>query len=327
MSTSSSVTTVHQRVVQTPVIASSFAVEFPEAVVLGVRPLTYDEAAERIHQVHDWYQDAALQDAMLRWHVGQLFHLTPKERGRASNILSRLEEDYGVTRKVAWLYECASFFATYHVLAEAEQAVRGMVEEGFYSWTAFRKKYLRPEREAEDDGQSAVERAAERVDRAIQQYRNAEEDLEEGLALLPKDHPYRETAEALREQVKEHLGEEAMRLLSGADAEDTRGPWRSEEYLDFVRSHACPWTGDMNPDAAHLGGWTRGTSTKHSDCYAVPQAHELHMGVHHEDARWVKVLRDGPDPLEVALSLMGRWITGRNDGPVKLEVIEDRLLA
>lgn len=61
-----------------------------------------------------------------------------------------------------------------------------------------------------------------------------------------------------------------------------RGPWRCEEYLDFVRAKPCCVCGRPGPSEAHHWGGkgSRGTGQKCSDAMTAPLCRPHHQQWH-----------------------------------------------
>lgn len=298
--------------VLTPEITGRFSVGLPVD-----RDITAQEAGEAIQRVLDFYDDSNLAQAMMRWTIGRIFAATDSAscgwRDVLANVNRAIGEDYGKS----FLYECRAFYLSQPDMMRAEAKVQAFIEEGYYSWTGYRDKYLRPEREAQKDGETLAEIAAPKLAKAERLLAAGEKEMEEIVEMLPQDHELRDTAEVLLKQAQDYRAQEVPEVAHGVIDAQERGPWRSEAYLDFVRGFCCPWTGSPEVDAAHVLG-QRGMAQKGSDALTVPQSHDLHMGLHAEDAHWIAQHEAGPTDAEVAASLLSYFVTGRNDGPVRL---------
>lgn len=298
--------------VHPPSLSGRFSVGLPD------RDLTAEEVGHVLQRALDFFEDVEVAAAMTRWAVGMAWAHAPGvpwEEVQAV-VRTRVGEEYGRTL----LYECRSFFEAFPRSETAERKVRQMIDGGFYSWTRFRAEMgigRRSERAQIEDGLSPQEQAAKKIERVARQLGKADEELEDAVRDLHEDDPLRAEAMEMRAHAFQHIQDSARLLAEGAQSAEERGPWRSEAYRRFVKSHACAWTGSPEVDFAHTGRH-RGMSERASDATGVPQAHWLHMGLHNGDERALATLANGPTEAEVVASLLIKFVTGANDGPVHL---------
>lgn len=97
-----------------------------------------------------------------------------------------------------------------------------------------------------------------------------------------------------------------------------RGPWRSEEYLAFVRSHPCCVCGKPGPsEAHHFGGkGSHGTGQKCSDAFVSPVDRMCHNDWHtlgtfrDPDDDWEQMTRVEAELIQVIAqrNLLAEWV-------------------
>lgn len=75
--------------------------------------------------------------------------------------------------------------------------------------------------------------------------------------------------------------------------------WRSEKYLDHVRSQPCCSCHRPGRSQAHHFAGSKGTAIKADDCYTVPLCPECHELAHRGRAQ--------PHHWRVCAVLLARW--------------------
>ena len=64
-------------------------------------------------------------------------------------------------------------------------------------------------------------------------------------------------------------------------------PFRSKQYLEYIRSLPCCITGDTGCVAHHITGTKKsGMGTKAGDNYAIPLTQSMHQQLHNDPKKW-----------------------------------------
>lgn len=297
--------------VSTPVIEGHWSVGLPE------RELTAEEVGDAVNRVLDYYDDALLADAMMRWQIGRIFHHAQRGvtwRDVLAHVNRAIGEDWGKTL----LYECRAFFATYPDSQRAERKVREMIETGYYSWTRFRGEHgigRRADRDALADGDDPREHAAKEIERGTKEIQRGTERMENAVKDLHEDDPLRIEAAEIQALAHQDALASAHLLAQGATEAAERGPWRSEAHLAYVRRFVCPWTGAHDVEAHHIYQDAKGE--KCSDAFTVPLGVDAHRELHTIGQASFEA-KYGITMEAVCLSVLGFQKGAQNGGPVHL---------
>ena len=64
-------------------------------------------------------------------------------------------------------------------------------------------------------------------------------------------------------------------------------PFRSKQYLEYIKSLPCCVTGELGCDSHHIVGTKKGgMGTKVGDNFAIPLTRAMHTQLHNDPKRW-----------------------------------------
>lgn len=100
-----------------------------------------------------------------------------------------------------------------------------------------------------------------------------------------------------------------MDLVPAAPEPKRKGPWRSKEYLAFVRSKRCAWCNAPAPsEASHHG--KHGIGTKAEDHRCIPLCAMCHRGEYHRTGALGRMTPEQTREwaMDRALETIGEWV-------------------
>lgn len=285
--------------VQTFLDFSDYSTASIAAVRLPPEPISTTEAVELLGRMHREME--AVQDYMLRlrWCMGLVLQHTDRPRGTGGAVFKAIIEalwnEHGIRANKSLLYECAKLYEVF-----------GGRFDAFDRWKSEQKRVLgRPLTWADIQrlclGGRSNPDVIGREEADQRDYRDAERGIEAIERILLRAREGEEEAIGVIEGIRQSIA--GMLILSNT----TPTTPRSEEYVEFVRSHPCLVC--RRPAESHHAFGRRGTSLKASDFTCVPLCHTHHAEMHKIGrVPFEKFYR--VDLVEIAFNLMHKYLTG-----------------